>query len=181
MPLKSRKEQVMQKLYHMLINGLKGALIILMLVVICSVTWGVFSRYVLQSAADWTGELSGYSLAWITFLGSGYAIFKKTHIRFESLVEVLPKPIKMFIETLFNLAMMFFVTVIMFYGGRLMMNAMGDQTLSLPVSKGVIYFVLPLGGTIMLIGFLIELVQVYTKKQLINQALDPLDKIDKAM
>lgn len=150
---------MMQRIYRYLMSGLQGMLVLLTGAVTLAVCWGVFTRYVLQSAADWTGEFSGYCLVWITFLGSAYAIFKKTHIRFESLVEILPKPIQFIINTLFNLAMIFFVTVITFYGGKLAMSSMGDETLSLPVTKGMVYLILPVGGVLMIVGFIMELVK----------------------
>ncbi|MBP1932719.1 TRAP transporter small permease [Ammoniphilus resinae] len=168
----------MQRLHGLLMSGLKGTLIILMAVITFSVTWGVFTRYVLNAAASWTGELSGYCLAWITFIGSAYAIFQKTHIRFESLIEVLPRPIRLTIETIFSLAMLFFVSVLLVYGGRLALNSMGDETLSLPVTKGIIFLVLPISGAIMFIGFLVELIQLYRGDK---SSSTKIAEIDKAM
>jgi len=168
----------MQRLYGLMMSGLKGTLIILMAIVTVSVTWGVFTRYVLNEAATWTGELSGYCLVWITFIGSAYAIFQKTHIRFESLIDILPRPIKLTIETIFSLSMLFFVSVIMVYGGRLAFNSMGDETLSLPLTKGIIFLVLPISGALMVIGFLMELINNYREDK---SSSTKTPEIDKAM
>ena len=167
-------------MYRILMNGLKGCLIILTAAVTFSVCWGVFTRYVLNSAAQWTGEFSGYCLVWITFLGGAYAVFQRTHIRFESLIEALPKPIQMIIDTIFNLAMLFFVSVVTFYGGRLALNSMGDETLSLPFTKGFVYLVLPIGGTLMVIGLLMELRRIIFPSSSVGvgkEKVEPLEKI----
>lgn len=161
-------------MHRILMNGLKGSLIVLTAAVTFSVCWGVFTRYVLNSAADWTGEFSGYCLVWITFLGSAYAIFHRTHIRFESLIDAFPKPLKVAIETVFNMAMLFFAAVITYYGAKLAFNSMGDETLSLPVSKGVVYLILPIGGLLMFIGLFMEFVKPFvpslaTKKERVDQ------------
>lgn len=153
----------MQWLYRAMVNGIKGSMVILTLLITFSVSWGVFTRYVLQSSASWTGEFSGYSLVWITMLGTAYAIIEKTHIRFESFVEILPKPIRIVIQTVFQLLMLLFVGVITVYGWKLAIGAMGDETLSLPFTKGVVYLILPIAGVIMLIGLLIELVNLYRR------------------
>mgnify|MGYP001455584530 CR=1 FL=1 len=151
----------MQWLYRIMMKGLEGVLIFLTGLVTLSVGWGVFTRYVLHSASEWTGELSGYCLVWITFLGSAYAIFKRSHIRFETLVELLPRPLQFVIETLFCLMMLVFVSVITVYGARLAFNSMNDQTLSLPFSKGVVFLILPIGGILMVVGFLMELFKLW--------------------
>lgn len=153
----------MQLLYRIILNGLKWSLIILIAAVTFSVSWGVFTRYVLQSAAQWTGEFSGFALVWITFLGTAYAIFQKTHIRFESLIDAFPRSLRLFIQAIFNIATLLFVVIIMVYGLQLAMNSMGDATISLPISKGFVYLVLPLSCAIMVIGLLAELTTLFRR------------------
>ena len=133
--------------------GLKWTLVLLMSAITLSVFWGVFTRFVLQNAATWTGEFSGFSLVWITFLGSAYAVYHKSHIRFESLFDMLPKSIGLVIQTIFNLAMLAFFAIIVIYGFNLSMGAMTAETVSLPITKGVAYLVLPVGSLIMMLGF----------------------------
>lgn len=146
--------QFLSRLDRIITAGLKWTLVLLMIAITLSVAWGVFTRFVLQDSATWTGEFSGFSLVWITFLGSAYAVYEKTHIRFESLFDMLPHSIRLVIQTIFNLAMLAFFALIVITGFNLSMGAMSSETVSLPITKGVAYLVLPVGSAIMILGFL---------------------------
>lgn len=148
--------QFLSRMDRAITAGLKWTLVIFMAAITVSVFWGVFTRYILQNSATWTGEFSGFSLVWITFLGSAYAVFQKTHIRFESLFDMLPHSIGLVIQTLFNLMMLIFFALIMITGFKLSMGAMTAETVSLPISKGMAYLILPVGSAIMIIGLLSE-------------------------
>jgi TRAP-type C4-dicarboxylate transport system permease small subunit len=150
---------------RVLINGMKSVLIILMALITFAVSWGVFTRYVLNSSAVWTGELAGYTLVWITFIGSAYAIFQKTHIRFESLIDKLPRPIAMAVQTFFNLFILAFVSVATYYGAMVSLGAMHDSSTTLPFSKGIVYLVIPIGCAIMVIGLIYETVAMYKRRE----------------
>lgn len=146
--------QFLSRIDRIINEGLKWTLIILMTAITLAVTWGVFTRFVLQDSSTWTGEFSGFALAWITFLGSAYAVNKKTHIRFESLFDMLPRPIRLAVQTFFNLIMLIFFVIVMITGFNLSMAALTAETVSLPISKGVVYFILPFSSAIMIIGFI---------------------------
>jgi TRAP-type C4-dicarboxylate transport system permease small subunit len=154
----------MDMFQRVLINGMKSVLIILMALITLAVSWGVFTRYVLNSSAAWTGELAGYTLVWMTFIGSAYAIFQKTHIRFESLVDKLPRPIAMAVQTFFNLSILVFVSVATYYGAMVSLGAMHDSSSTLPFSKGIVYMVIPIGCAIMVIGLIYETVAMYKRR-----------------
>lgn len=145
--------------------GLKWTLVLLMSAITLSVFWGVFTRFILQNAATWTGEFSGFSLVWITFLGSAYAVYHKSHIRFESLFDMLPKSIGLVIQTIFNLAMLAFFAIIVIYGFNLSMGAMTAETVSLPITKGVAYLVLPVGSLIMMLGFFSDMINSFKRSE----------------
>ena len=51
----------------------------LMLLVV-TVTWQVFSRYVLNDPSNWTGELSRYAMVWLGLLGASYLFGTKGHL-----------------------------------------------------------------------------------------------------
>lgn len=152
-----------ERIDRIILNSLKWAMILLMILVTVSVSWGVFTRYALRSAALWTGELSGFMLVWITYLGAAYAVLKKTHIRFESLFDILPKSVRIVLDTIFNLAMMFFVAVLMYYGYILAMASMNSLTISLPITKGYFLLILPISGALMVYGFLVDIIKTFKR------------------
>ncbi|SHI56554.1 TRAP transporter small permease [Desulfosporosinus lacus] len=155
--------QFLSRIDRIIQAGLKWTLIILMIAITLSVAWGVFTRFILQNAATWTGEFSGFSLVWITFLGSAYAVYQKTHIRFESLFDMLPKSIGLVIQTIFNLSMLAFFAIVMILGFNLSIGAMSAETVSLPITKGIAYLVLPIGSAIMVIGFFSDTVNSFKR------------------
>ncbi|KJR48351.1 TRAP-type C4-dicarboxylate transport system, small permease component [Desulfosporosinus sp. I2] len=155
--------QFLSRIDRIIKAGLKWTLVILMTAITLAVFWGVFTRFVLQNAATWTGEFSGFTLVWITFLGSAYAVYQKSHIRFESLFDMLPKAIGLVIQTIFNLAMLVFFAIIVIYGFNLSMGAMTAETVSLPITKGVAYLVLPVGSLIMILGFFSDTINLYKR------------------
>ncbi|GAB7386588.1 TRAP transporter small permease [Bacillaceae bacterium] len=147
-----------------ILNGIKAVLVLLMALIVFTVSYGVFTRYVVNAAAPWTGELAGYTLIWITFLGSAWAVFEKSHIAFDSLVEKLPCPYYVLIQLLFNGMMLLFVSLLTYYGWIVTVNAIHDNTMTLPFTKGVVYAALPISGIIMIIGFLMEMWRLLTGK-----------------
>ncbi len=155
--------QFLSRIDRIITEGLKWTLVLLMTAITLAVAWGVFTRFVLQDSATWTGEFSGFTLVWITFLGSAYAVFEKTHIRFESLFDMLPKSIRLIIQTIFNIVMLLFFVIILITGYNLAMSAMTAETVSLPITKGVAYLILPIGSAIMMIGFLSDTINSFKR------------------
>lgn len=154
----------MQGIHRVMLGSMKAVLVGLMALMIFTVAWGVFSRFILNDTASWTTELASYTLAWITFLGSAWAIFKRTHIRFDNLIELFPNPIKILILVLFNVTMITFLGIVMYYGTIWTQASMSNETLTLPVTQGILYMILPLACLLMIIGMVIETVQLFRKE-----------------
>lgn len=150
-----------EKIEQAIMAVLKWALIVLLIAVTVSVSWGVFTRYVLNAAAQWPFEFSGFVLVWITFLGSAYALFNGKHIRFETLFDLLPKRLQLVVTTIFNSAMIIFVLYLSYYGFFLMMRSLGNETVSLPLSKGFFYSIIPIGGALMALALIFDTIKAF--------------------
>lgn len=157
--------EFIEKIERIIMGVLKWALIFLLIAVTISVSWGVFTRYVLNAAAQWTHEFSGFTLAWITFLGSAYAILKGNHIRFETIFEMLPRKVRLVIQTILNSAVFVFVVYLSYYGYHLAMRSMGNATVSLPLPKGFFFAIIPVGGALMAIALIIDTLKAFKKKE----------------
>lgn len=59
-------------------------------VLLGSVLWGVLTRYVTESPAVWTTELSGIMFTWVVYIGAMTAMRDNRHIRVTLLVDLLP-------------------------------------------------------------------------------------------
>lgn len=151
---------------------IKSILMLLMIVMVFTVSYGVFTRYVLNEAAVWTGELASYTLVWLTFLGAGWGILDRSHITFDSLIEKLPFKVKAVIQIIFRIAMIGFSCLMTYYGFLLAVNSMNDLTLTLPITKGVVYMIIPISGSIMVLGFILEIIHLLSGKELPTEVYD---------
>lgn len=164
--------QFLDKMERAILAVLKWALIILLIAVTISVSWGVFTRYVLNAAAQWPFEFSGFVLVWITFLGSAYALFNGKHIRFETLFDLLPRPMKLVVTTIFNSTMIIFVLYLSYYGYFLMMRSFGNETVSLPLSKGFFYSIIPIGGALMALALIFDTIKTFKGQEKVETKID---------
>ena len=154
---------IIDKIERAILAFLKYALIIILIAVAISVSWGVFTRYVLNAAAQWTHEFSSFGLAWMTFLGAAYALFNGNHIRFETLYDKLPQNIQLMLKVFFNGAMLSFVAYLSYYGYFLALRSMGNETLSLPLTKGYFFAIIPVAGVLMAIALIFDTIKAFKK------------------
>ncbi len=72
------------------IEALIEVLAIAMLVVmVCSMCWQVFGRYVLGRSPAWAEELARYMMVWLTFLGAAAVLRSGSHLTVTALVDHL--------------------------------------------------------------------------------------------
>ncbi|MDA8226774.1 MAG: TRAP transporter small permease [Desulfitobacterium hafniense] len=154
----------MQKLWQVTIQGVKALLIIMITGIILTTAYGVLTRYVLNDAASWTGELATYLLIWITFLGSALAVVEGGHMNFDLIIEKLPPLPRKIVLLIGNLALLYFVGVLTYYGTVVSISTMTDRALTIPVSKLFFYAALPISGVIMLIGYVIDTYKIFAEK-----------------
>ncbi len=64
------------------------------LVMVGSVAIGVFCRYVLSHPLIWTEEVSSFCFLWAAFLGGAAVAKRREHIAVDTLVELLPSPLR---------------------------------------------------------------------------------------
>lgn len=134
-------------------------------VVVCSalvvcVVWQVFSRYVLNDPSTVTDELARFLFIWVGLIGTAYGLGQKKHLAIDLLLTRLERqPRKQAVlQLIINLISIFFVVVIMCYGGgRLVIDTINAGQISpvLGIEMGLIYLAIPLSGFFMLV-FLIR-------------------------
>ena len=140
---------MMQALARIVDKALRALLVILVIGLVSSVAWQVFSRYLLEDPSPWTEELARFLLIWIGMLGASYAFREKAHLGLELLPEKLegtPAAVLRY----FTLAMvaLFAVTVLIAGGGNLVSLTWElrqySAVLGMPIAW--VYSVIPLTG-----------------------------------
>jgi TRAP-type C4-dicarboxylate transport system permease small subunit len=120
------------------------------------VPWGVFTRYVLHSAASWPEPMAILLAVVLTFFGAAMGIRSGVHMRVTVLRDVLPRPAQIAVdlaaETLLALIALFMVV----WGTRLCAATWHQVIAEFPVlSTGVTYLPIPIGGAVTLL-FIVE-------------------------
>ncbi len=132
---------------------LEYSLVILFTVMLLSVLWQVFSRFLLKSPSTFTDEISSFGLIWVGLLGAAYATGKKLHLAIDLFPERLVSKRAMFFDGFVYIAVaMFSLPVMVIGGGRLCWITffLGQRSAALEIPLGFVYLVLPLSGLLIL-------------------------------
>lgn len=159
-----RKLRQMKKLYALVLRLVEYTVIVLMAAMLILVVVAVIFRKAGHSIS-WYDEFAGYILVWVTFWGAVVALERRRHIGFESLVELLPFPLQKLITSVVYLLLIFLNLVLIKYGWRLTTELVGETAITLPIPIGYINLVIPVTASLMLILCLIQIVDVWTKRE----------------
>ena len=135
----------------------------LMLLVV-TVTWQVFSRYVLNDPSSWTDELARYTMVWLGLLGASYLFGIKGHLAITLLDSALKGKANIALQLLINGISFAFVSLAMFKGGLALMGRTTQQlspALQLPMSN--VYSILPISAVIILIYLALNTIDLFSK------------------
>lgn len=125
---------------------------------VITVSWQVFSRYVLNDPSSFTDELARYLMIWFGLLGASYLFGKNGHLAITLFIHSINKKFKKFSYILIHLTSLSFVFLSMINGG---LQLMGRTTMqyspALQIPMSYVYFILPLSGSLMCIYILINI------------------------
>lgn len=108
----------------------------------------VCTRYVFSRPLMWTEEIARYLHINITFLGIGYGIRNKAHIRMVFFIEKMPPNIRMIINIITNVFLLFLITLIIPSSFTLINDQYGLISIGLGIRMHYIYLCIPIGFTI---------------------------------
>lgn len=114
------------------------------------IPWGVFTRYVLNSASSWPEPAAVLAMIWFSFLAASLCYRERLHIGVAIVPMMLQGKARIAIGWLIELSMMG-VNVFMLWYGTKLVHAMWYQWISdFPevISVGMSYLPVPLGGAI---------------------------------
>ena len=138
------------------------ALIIMMAMIVATVTWQVFSRFILASPSSFTEELSRFLLIWIGMLGAAYAYYTRAHLGLDLFVNKLHTSNKRITIIIIELMVLIFALTILVFGGLslvLMTLELKQTSAALEVQVGLVYLVVPSSGV---------LISMYCTNNLLN-------------
>ncbi|MFV0466908.1 MAG: TRAP transporter small permease [Lachnospiraceae bacterium] len=140
--------------------------ILILMVMIITVLYQIFTRTVLNNPNTVTEELVRFCMVWISLLASAYVVGKQQHLAVTLLSEKLNDRNRHILDLVIQVLFVLFSTIIMIYGGikgvSITMNQI-SPSLSLPM--GYVYLAVPVSGVIMLIYSVLNLIDCIFNKQ----------------
>jgi C4-dicarboxylate transporter DctQ subunit len=152
----------MRRAYDSLITILETYAAVLILVMLGVVLVGVFYRYIINAALSWYDEFAGFILVWLTMYGSVVGLARGKHIRFETLMEKLPRKGQRAVEFIGILCVIGFSLVVLVSGWELIKEMAEETAVSIPeVKMAWIYSVMPISAALMILVGVVQLVTLF--------------------
>ena len=116
------------------------------------IPWGVFTRYVLNSAASWPEPMAILLTIVLTFFGAAACYRAGTHMRVSVLVRTLSPRLRRVVEQLSEVLVALVALFMMIWGARLVDTTWHQSIAEFPaLSVGVTYLPIPIAGAITLL------------------------------
>ena len=146
----------MDALYHACVLVAGAALVLISAVI----PYGVFTRYVLNSAASWPEPMAVLLAIVLTFTGAAACYRAQLHMRVTVVVGLLPALGQRIVNLLAEGVMAVVCVFMMVWGERLVATTWHQSIAEFPfLSVGITYLPIPVGGAITLL-FVIERVLI---------------------
>jgi TRAP-type C4-dicarboxylate transport system permease small subunit len=150
--MKAAYAAAMERLYLACIVVSATALVAITLVI----PYGVFMRYVMNSASSWPEPFSVLAMVLFSFVGGAAAYRANVHIAVQMLTDAVPAPARRALLLLADLAMVATVLFMMVYGTQLVRATWNQTIAEFPtLSVGITYLPIPVGGLFTLL-FIVE-------------------------
>jgi TRAP-type transport system small permease protein len=108
--------RVLRRFNEFLVKMGSWGTILFMAVMAVVIPYEVVGRYVFQKMSIWSGEVSTYSLAWATMLGSAVGLKKGYQVNMTSVVESVPPDVARILKWAAYLFTLFFFGALFYYG-----------------------------------------------------------------
>lgn len=120
------------------------------------IPWGVYTRYILNSAASWPEPAAVLLTIWLTFFGAAACYRLGIHMAVTAGVNLLPDKGKRVCALLVEFLMAVIAVFMVVYGIRLCQTTWNNSIADFPfLSVGFVYSPIPIGGALTLL-FIIE-------------------------
>ena len=124
------------------------------------IPWGVFTRYVLDSASSWPEPLAVLMMIWFTFMSAALCYRENLHIAVNLVSDLLPPKGALVLGWIREILMGASAVFLLYYGVSLVKTTWHQVVAEFPtVSVGFSYLPIPLGGAIMAVFVIEKMIQ----------------------
>jgi TRAP-type transport system small permease protein len=118
----------------------------------------VIARYVMHDSLSWSEEIARYLLVWTIFLSAGYVLGQGAHIFLDVVFNAFPKKLQKIFRLISNLLLLAFSYVVTQYGIELVQVGMKQKSSAVGIPMSLVYLAIPVGGGLLLLYCLFEIV-----------------------
>ena len=142
-----------------------GVASVLMVALIAIFGWLVFGRYVLNSTPTWVEQAALLIVVWIAFLGAAVGVRRGSHLAVDVVREGLPAPLRTACIVFATLALLFFGAVMAWQGYVMFDRTVRREIPLLGISEGLRAVPVSLGGVLIVLFCLDDLIRQFLKPQ----------------
>ena len=122
---------------------------ICLIIITLIIPWGVFTRYILNSASSWPEPTAILVMIWLSFLSAIVCYREHLHIGVGMVPNMLEGPARQALGVAVELCMLAANLFLLWYGIKLCIATSAQSIAEFPaVSVGVSYLPVPIGGAI---------------------------------
>lgn len=122
-----------------------------LLLIVLTVAWQVFGRYVLNNPPTWAEGLALLLILYVTLVAAAVGVRDAGHIGMESLLVLAPERVRVQVERLIHLLVALFGAAMVWNGWLLGQSVMNYRISGLGVSEGLRYVPLVLSGALIVL------------------------------
>lgn len=120
------------------------AIIILAFLMVLDVSYGVFTRYVLNNTPSWTEELARYFMIWMALLATSICQRRDEHVYITFIIDKLPGFIRKIIKVISLIAIFYFFYIMFTFGITMVQSAKTNVAISLGISMSWPLLIIPI-------------------------------------
>jgi len=129
----------------------------------------VFGRYFLGSMPAWSGEITTFSLVWVTMLGAAVGLPRGYQIGMTSLVDKLSLKAGRIVKVLGHAVTLVILSVLVIYGFDQTLLNINQTSSAMQISMALPYLAIPVGSTLMWLVTLEQALDILTGNRLSTQ------------
>jgi TRAP-type transport system small permease protein len=141
-------------------TALRAAAFLLLASLLGSVVAGVVSRQ-LGAPLPWTDEAAQYLLVWTGFVGWMLASQKRSHIRIDVIVDLLPSGPRRAAEIAIQFCVVALALAMLGYGPVLIERNLDVEWISVPLSAALLYIPVPIAAAAVLLQAAAQIWEAY--------------------
>lgn len=127
-------------------------------------TYQIVTRYVFNAPSTISEELLTYTFTWMALLAAAYVFGKRDHMRMAFFSEKFSEKIQIILAIISEIVIILFSALVLIYGGfSITKLTMTQQSASLGIPMGYIYFVLPVSGIVTVIYNIMNIIDLNSK------------------